>query len=591
MSSMIEVGNTPLRRIQVLPDEVVNRIAAGEVVERPASAVKELLENAIDAGGDTIIVWIKEGGKSLIRIADNGTGMSEQDALLALERHATSKIRASEDLDHINQLGFRGEALSSIVAVSMLEMKTGLKEEGIGTFIRADAGQIEEVKQIAWESGTSISVRNIFYNTPGRRKFLRSNNTEMRHIVKIFKQYALGYPELSFSLYHNEQQVWELTKSSQGERIRRIFTENLFEQLVELDSTFQGIKLKGYIAKPELIKSWSGENYLYVNRRSIRDTGLRNAIISAYGTTLDRGNFPFYILSMEINPEDVDVNVHPAKWEVRFRDEHEVRLAIYESIRQRLAVGTVPRGSFFQAGQTNIPEERMNLQHGMQRALAYSHSQPADGTEGQDAPRARPETQKSGQSYAGIGVDPGKLWQVHNKYIICQVKTGISIIDQHAAHERILYERTMEMLKERGGISQHLIFPEIIELSREEIALTNELQPLLSKIGFGLKNFSNNSVVIDGVPNELRQGREKGFFRQFLDTYRDEDMRELDVYERIASSFACHAAIRSGDSLTFTEMNALIDQLFATKFPYYCPHGRPIVIHFALEDLDKKFLR
>lgn len=575
--------------IRILPEEVVNRIAAGEVIERPSSVIKELVENSIDAKSDQIIIWVKDGGKTLIKVTDNGIGMSEQDALLAIERHATSKIRTSEDLNSINQLGFRGEALSSIAAVSLLEIKTGLSNSSIGHSIRVEAGHIEEVKETAWEGGTSLSVRNLFYNTPARRKFLRTNNTEMRHIVKIFKQFALGHPDKAFSLFHGNQPLWELGKMTLDQRIKEVFTQSFFDLLMNVEINVNGMNLTGYIAKPELVRSWAGEQYLYLNKRAIRNYSLRKAVFSAYGTTLAKGATPFFLLFLDVDPNNVDVNVHPAKWEVRFQNEREIYLTIFDAIRQRLA-----EGSYNPAASTDEPQADYNV-----FPPSDYHKYPPQTTIKPDIHGDTPlftkesfyQRDKSSITKQSSGVDPGKIWQVHNKYIISQVKTGIMIIDQHAAHERILYERTKEILTTKGGLSQHLIFSEILEFSKEDMLILEEIIPYLNKIGFSLKVFSNNSLVIEAVPSELRKGKETGFIHQFLETYKENDLQQLDVYERVSSSFACHAAIKAGDPLTFEEMNSLIDELFATKFPYYCPHGRPIVNHMSLEDLDRKFLR
>ena len=601
---MPETGEKKPKKVRILSEDVINRIAAGEVIERPSSIVKELVENSIDAGSGTISVWIKEGGKSLIRITDDGEGMSEEDAVLAVERHATSKIRTAQDLEAIYQLGFRGEALSSIAAVSLMEIKSGIKGDEAGTSVRIEAGRIEEVRQTAWETGTSISVRNLFYNTPGRRKFLRAANTEMRHIVKIFKQFALGYPEISFSLYHNDQPLWNLAASSIGERLKEVFSESFFELLIDMENrSSNGFGISGFIAKPELIKSWSSDQYLYLNRRSIINRTVRSALMSAYGTTIERGTSPFYLLNIAIEPETVDVNVHPSKWEVRFQNESDIYKAVYSAVRERLSGSgiSIPefsrRGASFGGAASDAPaglSGQFQPVNDFKVFEAGAQQQDSGQLLFSDASSYEEKKDESGFEARGsfrAGVDPGKLWQMHNKYIICQVKTGIAIIDQHAAHERILFEKTKEILETKGGVSQHLVFPEVFEINSDELVIINDIIPHLNKIGFSIKLFSKNSIVVEAVPGSLKSGMEKGFLRQFLDTYKEDEMRELDIYDRVASSFACHAAIRTGDSLSFEEMNALIDELFATKFPYYCPHGRPIIIHMTLEELDKRFHR
>ena len=572
-------------RIRILSDEVINRIAAGEVIERPASVLKELLENSIDAESSSITIKIRDGGRASIMVSDDGFGMSEDDALLCFERHSTSKISKYSDLENIETLGFRGEALSSISAVSMLEIKTGLKNKNEGTFICVDGGIIREVKKIGWQGGTIVNVKNIFYNTPGRRKFLKGKNTEFRYIVKTLKNICLSNCDKNFTIFNEDNLIWQFDISSLIKRLEIIFGENIADIILEVKEKQDEIELEGYIGKPQVAKSWFGEQYFFLNNRFIKDKGINRAIFSGYSSTISQGDYPFFVIFMKMNPSRFDVNVHPAKLEVRFKDEREIFNFVYETVRKRLGAGaSSPTDFFFDYKKVNQYEKFHTVQSQSQNNIPLQFEMKY---ENDDRTKELSE-RKDEQAY----FEREKIWQVHNKYIVSQIKSGIIIIDQHAAHERILFEKILKRVKEkRFGESQNLLFPLTINLSLEERIIFDDIFPFLTMIGFQIKIFSENTIVIEGIPSDLRKGCEKDIIKNVIESYKKENREDFGIYEKIASSYACRAAIMAGDKLTSEEMNTLIDELFDTEFPYFCPHGRPTTINIPISDIDKRFLR
>jgi len=575
-----------INKIRILPEEVINRIAAGEVVERPASVLKELMENSLDEGSNKIVVQVRDGGRGGVMVSDDGFGMSEDDALLCFERHSTSKILGYSDLEQIKTLGFRGEALSSIAAVSMVEMKTGLKNNKEGSFVRVEGGIIKEVKKIAWEGGTTVNVRNIFYNTPGRRKFLKGKNTEFRHILKTFKQISLANCDKNFTIYSEDALVWQLEKSTLLKRMETFFGENIADMIMQMDEKQDEIELEGYIGKPQLVGSWYGEQYLFLNNRFIKNKGVSKAVFSGYGSSISAGDYPLFVIFLKLDPLRFDVNVHPAKLEVRFKDERGIYNFIYESVRKRLSDDESSpttfffdnRAKIFQKRKYSIPEPYEQNDVKVQFEMDYDREVMSE----------KSVEKKEKLEY----FEREKIWQMHNKYVFSQIKSGIIIIDQHIAHERILFERILKRIKEKKcGGSQHLIFPVTINLSLEDRIIFDDIFPFLTMIGFQIKVFSENTIILEGVPNDLRKGGKEEIIKGIIDSYKKENREDFGVYEKIASSYACRAAIMAGDRLTVEEMINLIDELFATDFPYFCPHGRPTIINIPLSEIDKRFLR
>jgi len=596
------------RSIRILPETLVNKIAAGEVIDRPSSVVKELVENSLDAGATEIIVQVKEGGKALIQVTDNGYGMSEEDAILAFERHATSKIATVEDLHNIRTLGFRGEALASIASVSRVELRTRRPKDEEGTLLKLEGGRLASVQKIGCNPGTSIAVKNLFFNTPARRKFLKSDSAEYRHIVEVLIRFALAYPQVAFSLYRGEQEVFSYQPSDPKARIGEIFGKRYPENLISVNFRGETLQATGFIGSQDLFRQARGEQFLFLNRRYITHRGLHHAVLSAYGSLLPQGLFPFYVLYLQIDPHQVDVNVHPTKIEVRFEDEQKAYRTVHLAVREALAsfeavpILRTPQPSKEEQTVESPPDQPATLTlpftHLPARpSRAYPLEEPvAEGEPGEEvtqpgepAPhlvegKTHPPARLGARVEARVTV-----WQLHNKYILSQIKSGLLIIDQHLAHERVLYEKALQSFERRGPSAQQQLFPKTIQLSQEDYLILLEIQYYLNKLGFVVKEFGGRTVVVEAVPAELRLGDEEQLLREIIDAYKEGE--ETDIRERVAKSYACRSAIKAGEPLTPEEMAALIDDLFATQNPYFCPHGRPIVVTIPIEELDKRFLR
>ncbi len=566
-------------RISILPESLMKRIAAGEVVERPASVAKELIENSLDAGATSISLLVKDAGMSLIRVVDDGEGMSEEDALMCFKRHATSKISRFEDLEQIRTLGFRGEALASISSVSRMVITTRTNEEEEATQIFLEAGVIQEVLKVAANEGTSVEVKDIFYNVPVRRKFLKSPTTELRHIISVFRRMALSYPEVEFSLFINGERTMDLRKASMMDRIEDLMGERKMAALVPVAKKMSGLSIEGFVSRPgEAYKSRESQ-FFFLNRRYIVNKTLIHSVLSAYGTRLGKGEYPAYFLYIEMDPKNFDVNVHPTKIKVRFSDERFLHQTVRRAVEDALRTSAV------------VP--KLKLVPGKNKskfqAVFRSSNNKVDNQLTLEAQRpiVRGEIEKKSLR----DKEMPSLWQIHNRYILAQIKSGLTIIDQHVAHERILYERALASKEKNGRFSQQLLFPQTVQLSPEDYLILMEILPYLERIGFGIKDFGKNAVVIEAVPVEVKTGRERELLLEIIDEYRETRDETADTWDAVAKSFACKSAIKSGDRLSFQEMASLVDQLFATREPYFCPHGRPIVVNLTLEEIDKRFGR
>ncbi len=602
-------------KIKILPDFLSNKIAAGEVVDRPSSVVKELVENALDAGATEITIIVKDGGKSLIQVVDDGSGMSEADAILSFERHATSKISTADDLHRIETLGFRGEALASIASVSMVELKTRVPEEPEGTLLKLEGGVVKTLEKVAWHRGTSLSVKNLFFNTPARRKFLKTDNAEYRHILSVVNRFLLSYPEISFRFYKNSQQIFNYPSQSLRERIVALFGEKYEGNLIPVDFAFGSSAIRGFVGNMDLFRGARGYQYLFLNRRYILNKSLNYAVSMAYGTMLPQGQYPFYVLDLQIDPEEVDVNVHPSKIEVRFEDERRMFRQVLTAVKEALnSADAVPvlrapeeTAEFFEppVHTSNRPFGRAGGETGsLHFPLEFSANRrradaedilPGQSVEQKEVEEPATQASPSGnrpqirqQLYRASRGEQVSVWQLHHKYIFSQIKSGLIIIDQHLAHERILFERAMENFNKRPPASQQLLFPQTLELSPEDYEILKEMNFYLKKIGLVVKEFGGRTVAIEAVPTNIR-GNEETILREIIDDYKNNSDR--DIREKVAASFACKSAIKAGDPLTQEDMISLIDGLFATQNPYFCPHGRPIIVTIPLEELDKRFLR
>lgn len=615
-------------KIKVLPPNIANKIAAGEVVDRPASVVKELVENAIDAEAGQITVVIGQAGKELIQVIDNGAGMDEEDAELAFERHATSKIADVRDLDRILTLGFRGEALPSIASVSRLEVKTCPRGSDVGVLLKLEGGSIAAREKLALKPGTTITVKNLFYNTPARRNFLRADTTELNHILKELKRFFLAYPEIHFSFIHNGEELANLPPASQDERIIRVFDQKFYDGLAYVREELNEMVLEGYVCRPDQARGNSANQFIYLNRRAIINRNLAHAIFQGYGNLIERSRYPQFIMFLHIPPHLVDVNVHPTKMEVRFANERVIYHLFLSAVRKAIQSKNIIPGFTLKAGaeREHSPEaQREEIQRQFSRGEAFAPPpisgtdpiQPQEHAAGRPAqaggadsaekspkdaaqmtfryeplPPSAPAQESRGATDNLPQASQAIFWQVHNRYIISQIKSGLVIIDQHVAHERILYEDILRYLNnERNVPSQQLLFPQTLELALEDYLVYSDIKEWLHKIGFGITELSGRTVLIEAVPVGVRVGKEARILIEIIDFYRENEGSKMAAHEKIAAAFACKNAIKSGEKLGVEAMSSLVNQLFATKEPYFCPHGRPVIVTLDLEELDRKFKR
>ncbi len=578
-------------RIHILPESVINRIAAGEVIERPASVVKELIENAIDAHATQITVHLKGSGLELIRVIDNGDGMSEEDALICMQRHATSKIANVEDLEKIETLGFRGEALASIGEVARLVITTRTESAEEATEIYFENGQIQEVLKTGAPKGTSIAVKDLFAFFPARRKFLKTPTTELRHAVAMVRRMALAHPEIEFTLFIEDTKSFEIPSQTLEQRVASLWGEEKSGGLLPLDKAFRHLTIRGFVSKPGFTTRTREDQFLFLNNRYIVNKTLHHAIVSAYGNTLLSGEFPLFIVFLTMPPQYFDVNVHPQKIEVRFSDERFMYEMVRKSVEEVLRTPkAMPEFQLISGRKKIFPYTRQSKRWTDPGQLSLTTTPP-------DLNAQSPLQLVSQESLLERPSEPFPeresplLWQVHNRYILSQIKSGLILIDQHVAHERILYEKALKAMEEKNAPSQQLLFPTPVFISPEDMLVLTEILPYLERVGFGIQEFGKNTVLIQSVPMDIKIGREKVVLLEMIDLYKETGQAENGAKENVAKVYACSSAIKAGEKLTQQEMASLVDQLFATENPYFCPHGRPIVVTLTLEELDKRFGR
>lgn len=618
--------------IQLLPDAVANQIAAGEVVQRPASAVKELIENSIDAGADKIQLIIKDAGKSLIQIIDNGCGMSATDARMSFERHATSKIRKAEDLFAIRTMGFRGEAMASIAAVAQVELKTRRHEDELGSSIIIEGSEIVNQEPCAAPAGTSIQIKNLFYNIPARRNFLKSNAVEMRHIIDEFQRAALAHPEIHFSLHHDGQEVYHLPQVALKQRILHLLGNNYNERLVPVDEDTSIIQVRGFVGKPSFAKKTRGDQFFFVNQRFIKDPYLHHAVMGAYEELLPDDCFPLYVLFIDIDPAKIDINVHPTKTEIKYQDDKAIYAIIRSAVKRSLGrYNITPTLDFnqetgFERMITQKPLEDINPPSISFNPDFNPFSDNKERSSKSETDGFRAVTEKSGipnnwatlysitqeekteqlplnlgvENHVSIGknqsvqthdTDSRVVFQLHHRYILSQIKSGFMLIDQQAAHERILYERFLEQLENHKGLSQQSLFPQTVTLNATDFALVNELLPSFHALGFQIREFGKNTLVIEGVPADIPENNNVAAMMEELieDFKHNHSNLKLDKRDNLAKTLAKNAAIKSGTVLKQEEMNNLIDQLFACSMPAVSIYGKQIIIKITLEELAERF--
>ena len=597
--------------IQLLPDSIANQIAAGEVVQRPASAVKELLENSIDAGATSIRLIVKDAGKTLIQVLDDGKGMSETDARMSLERHATSKIRKAEDLFTLHTMGFRGEALASIAAISHLEMKTKLPENELGTCLVVEASEVKKQEPVAIEKGTSISVKNLFYNIPARRNFLKSNPVELKHIIDEFQRLALANPEINFSFIQGDEVVYDLPPGKLGQRIVNLFGKNYQEQLAPCKEETTMVSVMGYVGKPDFARKTRGEQFLFVNRRFIRSNYLQHAVMSAFENLLPENSFPFYVIFIEIDPKHIDVNVHPTKTEIKFDDERAVYAVVRSAVRQAIGSHNLTPAIDFDADVNIISKlskaaaqsndvyfeerfsnalHRSNLENwdklfdDQQKKSAHSEKLSEVQTLRFESALNKPQEDQHAEDKF--------LVQLHNRYILRQAKTGMMILDQQRLHERVLYEKFLDQLKNKSAESQQSLFPQAINLSASDFALVLEMEREIAALGFRFEVFGKNTLIINGIPANLSSGREKELFEGLIEQFKiNQSELSVPLKENLARALAKRACIKSGQKLVKEEMQALLESLFACSTPNYSPDGNPTFYIFELSKIENYFNR
>jgi DNA mismatch repair protein MutL len=597
--------------IQLLPDSIANQIAAGEVVQRPASAVKELIENSIDAKASAIQLIVKEAGKTLIQVLDNGMGMSETDARMSLERHATSKIRKAEDLFTLNTKGFRGEALASIAAVSQMEMRTRPGEQELGTCLVVEGSEVKKQEPVACEKGTSICVKNLFFNIPARRNFLKSNPVELKHIIDEFQRLALAHADLQFSFVQTDEVVYDLPAGKLSQRIVNIFGKSYQEQLAPCQEETNLVKVHGYVGRPEFARKTRGEQFLFVNQRFIRSNYLHHAVMGAFENLLPENSFPFYVIFIDIDPRHIDVNVHPTKTEIKFDDERAVYAVVRSAVRQAIGSHNLTPAIDFNAdvniisklSQAAAQSNDIYFDERFSTALRNPNAEHWEKLFEQSknfAPRA-PEPQvlrfessvnKPDEQFAEKVPEEKALFQVHDRYIMRQVRSGLMIVDQQFAHERILYEKFLNQLKNKSAESQQDLFPQTVALSAADFALVLEMEQEIAALGFRFEVFGKNTIVINGVPANLPSGGGKALFEGLIEQFKiNQSDLSIPLKENLARSLAKRAGIKAGQKLLREEMKALIDGLFGCGTSNYTPDGTPTFFVFELRKIESYFNR
>jgi DNA mismatch repair protein MutL len=610
-------------RVHILSDEIANRIAAGEVVERPASVTKELVENAVDAGADRIVVEAGAGGKESLRISDNGWGMSRDDALLALERHATSKIQDLADLRSLKTHGFRGEALPSVAAVSRMVIETRQPDDLEGTRVDVVGGRVRDVTSVGRSPGTTITLHGLFFNVPARRKFLKGVDTEFRHIANTMTAMGLAYPNIAFELKHNGRESLRLPRADRTKRVEQIFNVKFGQDVVEIAGQVNQIGIWGFVGKPEMARKSGQQQTLIVNNRWVQHKAITHAIYEGFGGLLPKGLTPAYCLFLEVDPSRVDVNVHPSKREIRFADERSVYQAVVSSVHDALrkadlvpemdanTVSVMPTmPSIGESSQAQVLRADLASVAEKPRQSYLSRKPEIEPTPQMALPltvRNRPQAQGSPATvnrdvFEEADFGQVSVWQLHHKYILAHIKNGVIIVDQQVAHQRVLYERALSHFDKSPATSQRLLFPQTLDFGLKEILFVREAMPLLERMGFGIRDFGGNTVVIDAIPVGLKAWQEGHLLRELIQEMADAEKRtsvppslqarQITQQEhRLAAAYAWHTSIREGDELGTSEMRGLIDQLFATQEPFVCPYGRPTLVKMGLDELDTRFRR
>ncbi len=621
--------------IKLLSDKIANQIAAGEVIQRPASAIKELLENAIDAGATKIDVVIKDAGRTLIQVIDNGCGMTETDARLSFERHATSKITSADDLFNIKTKGFRGEALASIAAIAQVELKTRNHDADLGTSIKIEGSKVISQTHVSCPVGSNFSIKNLYFNVPARRNFLKSNAIETKHIIDEIERVALPHPEVHFTFHHNGNEVFNLPSGNIRQRVIGVFGKKYNERLVPVEEETTIVNVTGYVLKPEFCKRSRGEQFFFVNKRFIKNNYLNHAVTRAYNELLKKEQFPTYFLFLEVDPAKIDINIHPTKTEVKFEDEKHMYAIINSAVHNSLGKFNIaPSIDFNQENAFNVPpipknkeilEPTINVNTNFnpfktdnEKSVSSNHSSAnnpsrnykidlsqsqveanldllsktawdseqiqmsANFTDNEPLER---NSQKDNQGY-----ENSKTSQLHGKYILTQVSRSLILIDQHRAHRQILMERFVKMMAMDEVLSQKILFPRTIEMETSDYALMLELLPEIKALGFDIENMGKNVFSVNGLPVGVKEENVKGILEDFIEQCKNNsDDLKTNHKAQLAWNLAKSSGIKSGKKLTIEEMSTLIDELFACESSQYDYKGNKIVVTMSEDEIDEKF--
>lgn len=617
-------------KIQLLPDHVANQIAAGEVVQRPASVVKELIENAVDAGASEIRLVVKDAGKTLIQVIDNGSGMNAFDAKFCFQRHATSKIRMAEDLFDLHTKGFRGEALASIAAIAHVELRTRQQQDELGTQLTVEGGKFTSEEPVVAPVGTSISVKNLFFNIPARRNFLKSDQVEFRHVIDEFQRVALAHPDIAFSMHHNGSEAFHLPASNLRQRIVGILGGRSNEKLVPVQEETGIARLHGFIGKPEFAKKGRGEQFFFVNDRFIRNGYLHHALLAAYEGLLKDGMQPAYFIYLEVPPQSIDINIHPTKTEVKFDDEHALYAILRAAAKHSLGQFSVaPVLDFSQEERFDTPYAYKDREAVSPMVEVDSGFNPFEGISAKSgsksytapAPTAYRESASWESLYAGLAEESTlesarvsaresefesephltslfeeaeisqerHTYQIHKKYIVNPIKSGMVILDQQRAHQRVLYEQFLSNMTVQHGSSQQLLFPLELFFSVVEMEALKQLLPALETTGFAFSDVETDKLSVIGIPVTMAESETSIVLESLISDLNDGFDNSFSQNDAIARSMSRNLAIKTGTALTAAEQRQLIDSLFACKEPLVSPFGKPTCITMRVEDLDKKF--
>lgn len=622
--------------INLLSDAIANQIAAGEVVQRPASVVKELLENAVDAGSTEIRLFIKDGGHTLIQVVDNGCGMTETDARMSFERHATSKIKTADDLFRIRTMGFRGEALASIAAVAQVEMKTRRKPDETGTYISIEGSKLITQEVCSTPAGTSFSVKNLFFNVPARRNFLKSPPVEMKHILDEFQRVALANPDIFFTLQHNQTEIYHLPSSNLRQRIINIFGKNNNDKIIPIDEETELVKIFGFVGKPEFSKKTRGEQMFFVNNRFVKSGYLHHAVMLAYEDLLPKEHFPFYTIYLDIDASKIDVNVHPTKQEIKFEDEKLIYQLIRVAVRHALGQFTItpmldfdPSSNIDNRLKTDSSHfaQHITNERYLEEKSSYKPSSSTYKTSnenlknwqslyeeltpnqdffsidnqsqfGYDNPKSitiQSNIEENDESTIvlknGFNKHHKEPYQIQNSYIVSHIKSGFLLIDQQFAHERILYERFLNSIGTQNIGTQKQLFPKAVSLNAADAEVLRYIMIEIEALGIEIQEVEDNRFVIHGLPSDQKEGvDEQALIESLVEQFKYNLDLNISLKDCIAKSMAKSASIKRGQSLSIKEMNALIDQLFACEIPYKSPNGHHCFITYDIEDLKKQFL-